>query len=425
MNSRNPLRSRRLCRSLALAFGLAAESAHASSVTSCADDGSAGTLRSLIASASNNAVIDLAACNLITLTKGELKVPVSVTLQGSTSPVTVLDANFGGRALHSTSVSSSNRSLTLKHIDLVDGLVSSMGTPAYGGCIMASTVTLDSSTVNNCEADSDSGVFGGAIYADAVYVNKSTVESSRAHSSSNSTAGGGAIFAVTTVQCVDGMIRRNSALTDSQDFGEGGGIYVALGDVGLVRCSMDSNIAQRGGAIFQTGSNGVALTNSTVSGNHASLFGAVTSVAQVVLNNSTIAFNQADSRCGGIYAQSGVIAQSSIVANNQSGDPSCIDLDVAAGSSITGANNLISAVTTAVPADTIVADPLLTPLVLRGGYSLVHALSQSSPALNHGNNPLSLSTDQRGSPRLSGSSVDIGAFERQPDDDEIFYGGFL
>jgi hypothetical protein len=53
-------------------------------------------------------------------------------------------------------------------------------------------------------------------------------------------------------------------------------------------------------------------------------------------------------------------------------------------------------------------------------------LSLSSPAVDHGNNTASLAYDQRGIgfARVVGASADIGAFERQVGDDEIFYGGF-
>jgi hypothetical protein len=79
-----------------------------------------------------------------------------------------------------------------------------------------------------------------------------------------------------------------------------------------------------------------------------------------------------------------------------------------------------------VPGDTIVADPQLTPLADHGGPTRTHGLSLSSPAIDHGSNIGILSTDQRGMgfSRIVGTSADIGAYERQADDDELFYGGF-
>lgn len=72
------------------------------------------------------------------------------------------------------------------------------------------------------------------------------------------------------------------------------------------------------------------------------------------------------------------------------------------------------------------ADPRLTPLVDHGGPTFAHGLSLSSPAIDNGNNTVPLSFDQRDNPfaRSVGGAVDVGAFERQADDDELFYGGF-
>ncbi len=63
-------------------------------------------------------------------------------------------------------------------------------------------------------------------------------------------------------------------------------------------------------------------------------------------------------------------------------------------------------------------NPLLGPLANNGGPAFTCALLAGSPALDTGDDtlldaPLSLTTDQRGLPRQSGSHVDIGAFELQ------------
>ena len=93
---------------------------------------------------------------------------------------------------------------------------------------------------------------------------------------------------------------------------------------------------------------------------------------------------------------------------------------------IVGANNLVSVVNTAVPLGTIVAHSRMTPLADHGGPTRTHGLSLNSPTIDHGASALSLMTDQRdtGFARSIGGSEDIGAYERQADDDELFYGGF-
>ena len=67
---------------------------------------------------------------------------------------------------------------------------------------------------------------------------------------------------------------------------------------------------------------------------------------------------------------------------------------------------------------------VLLPLADNGGPTFTHALDPTSPAIDHGSNPLALDFDQRGAPnvRVFGSAPDIGAFELVPD--AIFKGDF-
>ena len=59
-------------------------------------------------------------------------------------------------------------------------------------------------------------------------------------------------------------------------------------------------------------------------------------------------------------------------------------------------------------------------------YPMAHAVLAGSPAVDAGSNPGAFADDQRGAgfARESGAGADIGAYERQVDDDETFYGGF-
>jgi hypothetical protein len=58
-------------------------------------------------------------------------------------------------------------------------------------------------------------------------------------------------------------------------------------------------------------------------------------------------------------------------------------------------------------------DPGLDPLGNYGGPTLTHRLKSTSVAVNAGLDNAS-GTDQRGLPRISGGTADIGAYERQP-----------
>lgn len=65
-----------------------------------------------------------------------------------------------------------------------------------------------------------------------------------------------------------------------------------------------------------------------------------------------------------------------------------------------------------------VLDPELLPLADNGGPTPTHALSPDSPAIDAGSSVGVEATDQRGAPRLSGTSVDIGAYEYADDDND-------
>ena len=78
------------------------------------------------------------------------------------------------------------------------------------------------------------------------------------------------------------------------------------------------------------------------------------------------------------------------------------------------------------------ANPLLGPLQNNGGPTETLALASTSPAIDSGDNPLNLTSDQRGfGPRNVGSTADMGAFEfgatlpvaaPTADDDGLFTG---
>jgi hypothetical protein len=80
-------------------------------------------------------------------------------------------------------------------------------------------------------------------------------------------------------------------------------------------------------------------------------------------------------------------------------------------------NNLIESATGGsgfVASDLLNVNPLLGLLQDNGGPTQTMALLPGSPAINAGNNaliPAGVTTDQRGSPRIEGGTVDIGAFE--------------
>lgn len=82
---------------------------------------------------------------------------------------------------------------------------------------------------------------------------------------------------------------------------------------------------------------------------------------------------------------------------------------------VSGGNNLIRAQSDYHSITVSSEDPLLGPLANNGGPTMTHVLLADSPAINLGNNPLNLATDQRGTSfsRVVGGVADIGALELQ------------
>lgn len=423
--STRSLRVTRLSACLMAALGIVATSTDviAATVTNCTDDDAVGTLRNSVLAATNNEVIDVSGCASITLTQGEIAPTVSVTIAGPpTGATTTIDANHLSRAFRADGGSGYD-DMTFSGLTITGGRVAGSGI-AYGGCILGVSVTLQRTVVTDCIAKSDDYLaVGGAVDANFVSMQGSRIENSGAYAYGQSQAQGGGVFASNEFHCESSTVSGNTAYA-SLTSGQGGGL-LAFRTVTLDGCTFDSNTARNGGGILHIGFDNtqtMTITNSTVSGNTATNGnGGVYSGQLLTITNSTIANNHA-SYCGGVYSQAPIDTHSSIIAGNLSDDSDCVDLTSA--SAVSGANNLVSVVTTAVPGDTIIANPLLTPLADHGGPTFTHGLSIGSPAIDAGSNIDDLATDQRGLAREVNGTADIGAFERQAGDDQLFYGGF-
>jgi hypothetical protein len=269
---------------------------------------------------------------------------------------------------------------------------------------------------------------GGGIRVDGANV---TVQDSVVTGNSASGPGGGiyVFFGTVGLTVRNCTISDNTAGTDAgSQFRDGGGISIGFGGSLLVESSTVSGNTSptEGGGIYvyRNSSATWIVRNSTISGNTAAMGGGGIFVRSpdtggagaLVVQNTTIANNSAGAGLGGggigqIGTGGSVTIASTIVANNSSAQAADVLGTIAAnfslvrnqsGASITGANNLSAG-----------TDPLLGPLANNGGPTATLALLPGSPAINAGNNPAGLTTDQRGpgSPRVFGPLADMGAFE--------------
>jgi hypothetical protein len=417
-----------------LALPLAASST-IHNVGSCLDDGSVGTLRQVVGISISGDTVDLGslplACSTITLSMGEINIPQSVlTFVGPADHTLTITANHKNRILHQTGASGL---IEINQLTLSDGGYYAYSSDVKGGCIFSTgLVALHSSKVTGCVAYSVYGnAYGGAIYAKGrVDLYSSEVTDSIANTNAAAGARGGGIYGLNGLRAFYSTLSGNSA-----PWGPSlGGAACISGDIGIFYSTIDSNKAAIGGGISageRSNTTSIEVQSSTVSGNTATMrSGGIdifpfTSAKPVIIRSSTIAFNSAP-HSAGVNSAHNVLARSSIIANNTNTSPDVFaDLYVqGSGATLTGDSNLIVTSNLGLPG-TLTSDPQLTPLGNHGGITRTHALLPGSPAVNHGSNVVNLSRDQRGFTReIPAGSPDIGAYERQVNDDEIFYGGF-
>jgi hypothetical protein len=254
-------------------------------------------------------------------------------------------------------------------------------TSVGGGISSGGIVSLTQSTVSGNKAFED----GGGIYnGNNLKLTNSTVS----NNTSNDGAGiynGGTIgpfsIGITTLT--------NSTVSGNKAFEDGGGIY-SLSSLELINSTITNNTADsnsdgfgNGGGVFSNDNDGYTSPSAIVS-------------------NSIIADNFDKSTSGDI--NSDVYGSTfSDLGNNLIGNQ-------------TGSTSFTTSTLVGTNASPI--DPKLGLLQNNGGSTLTYSLLAGSPAINGGNNSLvtsSVNTDQRGAGfnRIFDSTVDIGAYEVQ------------
>jgi hypothetical protein len=245
------------------------------------------------------------------------------------------------------------------------------------------TLTITNSAVsNNLAGVSDPFAFGnggGILNYGTLAITNSTISGNQTYQSGGGIENGG------TLTITSSTVNDNGAIGghDGQPWGHGGGI-----------------------------SGNVTFTNSTLSGNYASLSGGGLDGSGVIMN-STISGN----RVGGITV-SGTLEIGDTILNAGATGP---NISGNGGTVISHGYNVCSDNGGGYlngPGDQINTDPMVGPLQDNGGPTFTHALLPGSPAIDAGDPNFTPPPfyDQRGSPfvRVFNGRVDIGAFEVQP-----------
>lgn len=225
----------------------------------------------------------------------------------------------------------------------------------------------------------------------------------------------------------------------------GGGIYRYGGTqtIQIINCTITSNFCTGGdgawggdgGSSYGTGIDG----NGGPGGNGGLGAGGASYVraATVAHHNSTLSHNVVGSggaglggngqltgatgtapasAGGGGYREGGTVTSDSCIwSNNTATSAPDFSGAITASATLFGSDTGAT-ITAGAIANILNQNPLLQALADNGGQTRTRALGGSSPALNAGNNALTLQTDQRGAgfTRSFGSAPDIGAFEDQP-----------
>jgi hypothetical protein len=325
-----------------------------------------------------------------------------------------------------------------------------------GGVMAVGTLRLDRTIIRDCRLhmagdtdNEDAAAFGGGAAAfsagnvnETIMANglgESAIDNSRIYGntiSSDYGAAGGGLYLFGNLRLSGSTIGNNSVISAAGSrHAMGGGVY-HRGTLLMRDSTISANHAGILAGLSTLGSDATSqvIENSTISGNLSdSVVAGVYCHGYCTIRNSTVAFNEAtldsmgsdhDVAAGVAIFGNGALHSVVIAGNEAAGLPADFGL-LSESSQVFGSGNLIVAPRSPPPTDTIVGeDPLLGPLARNGGPTATHALSPGSPALDAGFNIADLETDQRGAgfARQVGASVDIGAFEVDPD--RIFHNDF-
>jgi hypothetical protein len=399
-------------------------------VTSCADDGTAGTLRYEVGQAVSGDSIDMSAltCSTITLATGagggQIGIGVAdLTIVGPPAGTLAISAANTSRVFwHNYSGSSSNGTLTLRDLTIENGKKylangATLG-QAAGGCVFSyGTVQLDTVFVVNCKADSADSQHvakGGGVYArQGLQLQNSVVNNAIVHSSASHAYGGG-VYTQGALLLDHSRLIQNEAYTTTINGGyaKGGGAQVgALYGTGHVPGGLTSakystianNSATKvgvdssglGGGLYLTGD--AIITSTTISGNISGRGGGLclnkgaSNVSQPwTIVNSTVSGNRGLSEgvgnAGGIAVRANPIhiANSTIAFNwatSTSAGPIGAGLQLNGATadlqSVIIANNGVNPTT--LPTHDDVGSVPPAPSALTGANNLIYATSLPAP----------------------------------------------
>jgi hypothetical protein len=326
------------------------------------NDSGPGSLRQALADANDGDTINFAATGSIGLTSGELVVNKSVTISGPGADSLTIDGNSQSRVLHIGSGKTVTISgLTITHgnppNDDGGGVYDDHATLEINGCTISNNVGIGGAvsnhhgtlTMNTCTVSSNyTGDRGGGILNEegTLSLNNCVIGPNNAYSGSGIYNSGS--DAVLTI------INSSISMNFNNGGGEGGGIYNESGMVAITNSAVNENTASllgdpSAGGIFNGGT--IEIINSTLNGNFAGdIGGGILNSGTLTVTNSTISGNHAGTnlpgggRGAGIYNYgTATITNSSIIQNDAGGkEPSGWGAGIGSEGSMEISNSTIS-----------------------------------------------------------------------------------
>ena len=323
--------------------------------------------------------------------------------------LTIDDSDFAGNTAGNSSNYRNAGALVINSSDTIISNSTFSDNNAYrnaGAIYIAggNPVYISNSKFSNNEARTQ----GGGIYTASsnvrLYINNSELTNNKALNED-----GGAIYQY----YLNSLVRIEASTLSNNSAGDVGGA-IASGVVELVNSVLFDNTADYGGAVFTSGT-GSEISNTTISGNSASVSGGglyykgYRDDYRIDINNSTIAFNlAANGRAGNIFNAAGRIRLARTIVSDSKTGINC------EGEISTLGHNLDSDGSCGMNTGTDKSEvsPLLAALADNGGPTLTHAPSADSPVVNQIVVDICPDVDQRYHYRkLENGNCDIGAFE--------------
>jgi hypothetical protein len=365
------------------------------------EDSGAGSLRQAIADAADGDTINFSVTGTITLTSGLLGIGTNLTINGPGAAQLTISGN------NASQVFSTSGDVAMSGLTIANGLSTGAFIQSDGaGIYNSGTLALTNCTISGNNANGLSG--GGIANQGALTITGCTVSDNL-----NAQFGGGiANLNPGTATITGSTISGNTS-------GVGGGVYNDS-SLALINSTISGNTATDGGGIEADQysydfSDAIFITNCTISANTSSVGGGLNgySPSHTGIRNTLIAGNT---------ATVAMISPDPDISGNKDG------IFASQGHNLIG--SICSAVIGPRTGDQFgfcnqpAIDPVIGPLSDNGGPTKTHALLCGSPAIDAGDNCVTLAggclatpltTDQRdtGFNRQVGSAVDIGAFEVQ------------